>query len=185
MKKLGLLVLVLVLALASLGIGYAAWSSSVTINGTVTMGDVEVGIADIGSDDTPTPDVYRGTISGTDYYAELSYDTTNAYPGEVISYKTQLGNLGSLPVKFQLVLPPTFANSNDVLDGATFSGSINGSGTYTGLDAINTALSALTATAPNGVVDLEFSVTLNPAMDQNQQNLDQTFHITVTGTLAP
>lgn len=41
--KIGILCLALVLAVGSLGIGYAAWSDTVTIDGTVTTGSWEVG----------------------------------------------------------------------------------------------------------------------------------------------
>ncbi|MFO7995916.1 MAG: SipW-dependent-type signal peptide-containing protein [Dehalococcoidia bacterium] len=42
MKKLGLLSLALVLALGALGIGYAAWTDQVTIEGTVTTGTLSL-----------------------------------------------------------------------------------------------------------------------------------------------
>lgn len=41
MKRIGLLSLALVLALGSLGIGYAAWTDTLTISGTVATGHVE------------------------------------------------------------------------------------------------------------------------------------------------
>jgi predicted ribosomally synthesized peptide with SipW-like signal peptide len=40
MKKIGLLCLALVLAVGALGIGYAAWTDTITIGGSVTTGDV-------------------------------------------------------------------------------------------------------------------------------------------------
>jgi len=40
MKKFGLLLLALVLALGALGVGYAAWTDTVTIDGTVNTGEV-------------------------------------------------------------------------------------------------------------------------------------------------
>jgi len=42
MKKIGLLALAVVLALGALGVGYAMWADTVTIDGTVETGDVEV-----------------------------------------------------------------------------------------------------------------------------------------------
>ncbi len=44
MKKIGLLSLALVLALGALGVGYAAWTDQVTIEGTVTTGSVELDV---------------------------------------------------------------------------------------------------------------------------------------------
>jgi len=42
MKKIGLLALALVLALGALGVGYAAWTDTVTIEGTVNTGTVDL-----------------------------------------------------------------------------------------------------------------------------------------------
>ena len=42
MKKIGLLCLALVLALGALGVGYAAWTDTVTISGTVNTGTLDV-----------------------------------------------------------------------------------------------------------------------------------------------
>ena len=44
MKKIGILALALVLALGSLGIGYAMWSETLTIEGDVSTGEVSVRI---------------------------------------------------------------------------------------------------------------------------------------------
>jgi predicted ribosomally synthesized peptide with SipW-like signal peptide len=42
MKKIGLLVMALILALGALGVGYAKWTDTVTINGTVNSGNVDI-----------------------------------------------------------------------------------------------------------------------------------------------
>ena len=42
MKKIGLLSLALVLALGALGVGYAAWTDTITIEGTVNTGSVDI-----------------------------------------------------------------------------------------------------------------------------------------------
>ena len=44
MKKIGLLALALVLALGALGVGYAAWTDQVTIEGTVTTGTLSLDV---------------------------------------------------------------------------------------------------------------------------------------------
>src|SRR3972149_5965627 len=51
MKKLGVLSVVLVLCLAALAAGYAKWSDSVSISGTVNTGKVCVGIRDLETND--------------------------------------------------------------------------------------------------------------------------------------
>jgi len=51
MKKIGLLLLALVIALGALGVGYAKWTDTVTINGTVNTGTLKIGINDQGTND--------------------------------------------------------------------------------------------------------------------------------------
>jgi hypothetical protein len=57
MKKIGLLSLALILALGTLGVGYAMWTDTVTVTGTVHTGTVQVGILDVGTND-PGPGQY-------------------------------------------------------------------------------------------------------------------------------
>ena len=47
MKKISLICLALVLALGSLGVGYAMWSDTVTISGTVNTGSVDIDITGV------------------------------------------------------------------------------------------------------------------------------------------
>jgi predicted ribosomally synthesized peptide with SipW-like signal peptide len=46
MKKIGLISLALVMALGALGVTFAGWTDSVTVNGTVNTGDVKIDIID-------------------------------------------------------------------------------------------------------------------------------------------
>ena len=59
MKKLGLISLALVLALGALGVGYAAWTDTITIEGTVNTGSVDINVE---------------YFSGTDVYKDLDTD---------------------------------------------------------------------------------------------------------------
>ncbi len=47
MKKIGILALALVMALGSLGIGYAAWTDTLTIDGTINTGTVDLEIYEL------------------------------------------------------------------------------------------------------------------------------------------
>ncbi|MCD6391565.1 MAG: hypothetical protein J7L92_06220, partial [Dehalococcoidia bacterium] len=49
MKKIGLLSLALVLALGTLGVGFAMWQDTVTIEGTVNTGSVDLDIEELSS----------------------------------------------------------------------------------------------------------------------------------------
>lgn len=59
MRKIGLLCLALVLALGTLGVGYAAWSDTIYIEGTVNTGSVDINVE---------------YYSGTDIYKDLDTD---------------------------------------------------------------------------------------------------------------
>lgn len=64
MKKIGLLSLALVLALGALGVGYAHWTDTIYIEGTVCTGSVDINA------------VY---FSGSDVYKDLSNDALVTY----------------------------------------------------------------------------------------------------------
>lgn len=72
MKKIGLLLLVLVLALGTIGVGYAKWTTTVTVTGTVNTGNVQVGIRDVGTSD-PGPNGVDGKVFPASA-AEGTYD---------------------------------------------------------------------------------------------------------------
>ena len=58
MKKLGLLCLALVLALGALGVGYAAWTDTIFISGTVNTGNLSAIFRDVVSNDDGAVDAY-------------------------------------------------------------------------------------------------------------------------------
>jgi hypothetical protein len=60
MKKIGLLCLALVLALGALGVGYAMWSDTVTLNASVTTDDVDLCISEFGGSPPFTNDPSGG-----------------------------------------------------------------------------------------------------------------------------
>ena len=53
MKKIGFICLALVFALGALGVGFATWSQTLTIEEEVNTGEFCVGILDVGTDDPP------------------------------------------------------------------------------------------------------------------------------------
>jgi len=68
MKKFGLLCLALVLALGVLGVGYAMWTDTVTISGTVSTNTVTIGFTE---------------FTCQEMYEELPWGSGIFHPGEV------------------------------------------------------------------------------------------------------
>lgn len=117
MKKIGILVLTLVLAFGTLGVGYAVWSDTLYIEGTVDTGVLKVGFTQILAewDSEDWNEVHGGedkdlgntvcTLEGEQYVGETGivvYDTlncvvTNGYPYYWGINKFTLDNAGNIP----------------------------------------------------------------------------------------
>lgn len=116
MKKIGLLSLALVLALGSLGIGYAAWTDTLTITGTVATGDLDwefagaPGQSDAGVDQNVfftleswnwvlmDKDVASTSVEFTDNHT-LTVTIDNAYPYYANHISFVVHGLGSIPLR--------------------------------------------------------------------------------------
>lgn len=120
MKKIGLLSLALVLALGGLGIGYAAWTDTLTITGSVSTGSVEWEFfsapsqSDLGLDwnaffdlnvglQQVDKDVGSTTLAFPDNHT-MTVIVENAYPyyGNHIAFTVH--RLGSTPLKIWKVI---------------------------------------------------------------------------------
>jgi hypothetical protein len=129
MKKLGLIALTLVLVLGLMGIGYAAWTEVLVINGTVNTGNLDATYTTGTNDPAQTNDPLTGQWSGNNglvwapsthagYDAamttigvvttndETSTETnvatitvTDAYPGYKSSVALCITNTGTVPFK--------------------------------------------------------------------------------------
>lgn len=101
MKKIGILALVLIFALGSLGIGYAHWSKSLFIVGTVDTGSLDA-ILSVG-------DSWDTEIEGKDFSSiechldpmdsqRLIVTVTNAYPSIDYYQEFDVTNTGTIPL---------------------------------------------------------------------------------------
>ena len=129
MKKIGLLCLALVLALGALGVGFAAWSETLIINGTVNTGTVDAKFTKAVSNDAGTqldPDVqgtwaldgagdlvwtgtrYDKDVASTSVSGEgtktLTITIDNAYPCYWGSVGFTIDNMGTIPLKVDTVV---------------------------------------------------------------------------------
>ena len=73
MKKIGLICLALVLTLGALGVGYAAWTAEVAINGTVQTGSLDLVVIRTNGDD-----VYKDLARGELVYCHWIQDVGGA-----------------------------------------------------------------------------------------------------------
>jgi hypothetical protein len=94
--RLGLLSIALLVSLCVMGIGYAGWTDTVSIDGTVEMGHIEVVLS---------PDT---TGSSSNISCSLSIPhtlhITLTYPGSgTYTYGFTIDNTGTIPVKIQSI----------------------------------------------------------------------------------
>ncbi len=142
MKKIGLLCLALVLALGTLGVGYAAWTDSIAIDGTVNTGDVDINVERVSStwvyknldthevvvlhgwtDDQPAPPANSELIASSvavitgDDSVTVTYE--DMFPCVDFKVNFLLHYDGSIPAKIQDGdLPPTFIGADEAFFNA-------------------------------------------------------------------
>ena len=90
--RLGMLSIVLLLSLCVMGIGYAAWTDTVSIDGTVEMGYIEVVLSEGVSSTNVTPSIVGHTI-------DIEIDAGGG--GEYEYRDFDIHNTGTIPVKIQ------------------------------------------------------------------------------------
>ena len=116
MKKIGLLCLVLILALGAMGTGLAFWTDTLTLNGTVATGDLDVSfINGYSNDEGNDPGLSGGHGDGT-YNPDTGYDAAsctvaivnaktatmsidNGYPSYAPLTSFDIHNTGTIPAK--------------------------------------------------------------------------------------
>ena len=124
MKKIGLLCLALVLALGTLGVGYAMWFDTVTIEGTVDTGSLDLSFdwqeppsaseyywgeggqlvsgEYLGKEVATTvawySDEETDIVTAKKGYETLNILVDNAYPGYIARVTFLLHNIGSVPL---------------------------------------------------------------------------------------
>ena len=98
MKKIGLLCMALVLALGMLGVGYATWTDTVYIDGTVNMGTVGIELSEDTASDDEAPEKDVSSITCVVDGDTLFVTVTNAYPCITYTNTFDVHCTGSVPV---------------------------------------------------------------------------------------
>ena len=107
MKKIGVICLALVLALGSMGVGYALWSDSLYLEGTINTGEVDTEIISIASDDVGIDPGYDKHVATTEVAIidskTATITVTNGYPSysNWVHFTTAI--LGTVPVRLQAI----------------------------------------------------------------------------------
>jgi hypothetical protein len=99
----GILFMVLVGMLAAIGTGYALWSKTLNIEGTVNTGTVDADFDSASASDTGTDpgydkDVASCTVSGVNSQT-LTITIDNGYPSYTCDVDFTVTNTGTVPVK--------------------------------------------------------------------------------------
>jgi predicted ribosomally synthesized peptide with SipW-like signal peptide len=99
MKKIGILALALIVALSAIGMGYAWWTQSLTINGTVNTGSLKVAFTGV----YPNPDGYGVATCDPGFTGDtLTINIDNAYPGYYNILNYSIANHGTIPAYVHL-----------------------------------------------------------------------------------
>ena len=126
MKKIGILILALVLAMGSLGVGYALWSDSLYIDGTINTGELDTCIVSIASDDVGPDlgddkigkDVGSTTVGIIDCHT-ANITVTGAYPcyENYVHFTTEIR--GTVPVILEAI---NIVNDNPCIEVDAWNG---------------------------------------------------------------
>ncbi|AIG96882.1 MAG: hypothetical protein XD40_0152 [Archaeoglobus fulgidus] len=158
MKKFGVLFVAMLVALGLVGATYAYWSDTLTVSGTVGMGNLDVVITSAETTATETYDVAtEQDCLIADDGKSVTCNIINAYPGYTATVSVTVNNDGSIPVK---PADPDIS-ADDYLDV--------GSCTWDGLDA-------------NGVIAVGSSATMSctvQVLDGAAENANYEYTITV------
>ena len=101
--RIGVLFTALIVALAAIGVGSALWSETLTINGNVATGTLDVDYLDAWTEDNEVPEKdYAECVAittGGDWpEARVQFDIYNGYPSYECWAYFVVENTGSIPV---------------------------------------------------------------------------------------
>jgi hypothetical protein len=109
--KLTAIFALLVVSLAIVGAAYAAWVSTVTIDGSATFGTLQLVWTGCSVKDQSSPAATIGADWANDAHTAITLTITNIYPGWWARLYCNTQNTGTLPLKYY-----SFQITNDVDD---------------------------------------------------------------------
>lgn len=195
MKKIGFIILAVVLALGALGAGYAYWSQTLTVSGSVTTGTLEVGMQP-GTIPAPQPDAggatyymnHAGLLVESGWWDTIEAGILHAYPGYSVTSELLVKNLGTVPAKVLKVnFTPTgdFVTEMGIMTIGDWSirapnsiSTINGSG-ITGSSGLEGLAGQTLVLQPGDTATIDIAVTFPTTMDNTTMNQVGGFTVTV------
>jgi predicted ribosomally synthesized peptide with SipW-like signal peptide len=139
-NKFAVLAILLIVALAATSVGYAYWTETIDINGTVQAGNLDVAFVDDApttpttSDNENSLDVATCSADVSDDGNELVIEIGNAYPGYECYIDFGVENVGSIPVDLNeivlgavddaLEVTPVGVSADNLAVGGTIDGMI-------------------------------------------------------------
>ena len=111
--RLGMLSIALLLSLCVMGIGYAGWTDTVSIDGTMKMGYIEVELSPGECSDPEKISCYVSAPSAPSAPHTLVVTLTNPPAGNYTCGFT-ITNTGTIPVKIQSIVTSGFSNGVEV-----------------------------------------------------------------------
>lgn len=126
MKKTKFLVLVLAVSIMLVGAGYAYWDQTLTINNTVTAGNLDVQFVNYEADDWDDNPAYRLINSDlvkveadiADDGQSIDFTVSNFYPGAGASLGFVIKNTGSVAAKIEEI-------TGTITNNAAFANALN------------------------------------------------------------
>ncbi len=109
MKRIGIVALIAVLALGALGVGYASWSQTLTIGGSVTTGTFDAQFTNVAKTAVDPPGVTVTLDTSDPHFFGVTIE--NGYPGFAETVTFDVIDMGTVPGQidghgFQILASP-------------------------------------------------------------------------------
>jgi len=133
MKKLGFIILAVVLTLGIIGVGYAAWTQTLTVNGNAKAGTFDTQFTAV-STSGDANGVAAVNIDNSDSTGHsFGIDITNGYPNLTTDVTFSIKDPGTVPAKISGAFNITNATDVTVTNTGTIGdGTVIGTGTVSG-----------------------------------------------------
>ncbi len=165
--------LIVVGVLSVSGLGFAAWSTTATINGTGSAGNINLDFASISTSLISNTATYTSCTSGVGTPANTATVTaTNFDAGTMCIIYANLTNTGSLPITSLSVSISVTSNVTNCWDGQTL------------VNTVTSLAPGASTSATNSPWIGFFELERNSQVNQNCQLSTGTLTVTFTGTLA-